>query len=139
MKIDLNHKRNVLVEKHSAYSKKKMFFLSFLDGCEIQIDKQYFRHLTFYTKNGKILFVKNSKNKIVRVRWRPIWMDFFYIYEMSHKEIQEFVKPLVEKYLELDNFTVDVLTPESSKQLEKISYKNFELMKQMENLLSNGN
>ena len=75
MKIDFHIKRKVLVEKYSIEIEKRNLFLSFLDGCKIQVDKRYPDYL-FYSKEAKILFQQDFKNKYFNIRYDLIWSIF---------------------------------------------------------------
>jgi len=55
MKVKLSITRKVLTEKFSLKNDMEVFFLSFLEGCEINTCEEY-PNFYFYVKAGKILF-----------------------------------------------------------------------------------
>lgn len=147
-KVDLNSKRSVLIEKFSIEKGKKVFLLSYLDGCKIEV-YEHNKNITYYTKRGKILFYKDSTHKLFGVRWKPIWMMFLYKFGMHYTEVQEFILPLIEKHLELEGFKVNVIEPELSAPLEgslkfnnqmrKVTKMAKNILKNQKRLLNNGN
>ena len=98
MIIKLDITRQVLTEKFSIKNEMEVFFLSFLEGCELKSNKKYSDSL-FYIKNDKIMFEYQFKSKYFWVRYDIIWSVFEQKYLMEYDQIQKFLKNLLEKHL----------------------------------------
>ena len=117
MKINLIITRKVLTEKLSIKNKQEALFLSFLDGCEIKLSERYTNSI-FYVKNDKVLFEQKLKSKYFYVTHDLIWSIFKYKYQMEYKQIQSFIKGMLETHLKLEGYTPDWLIDCNVQQLE---------------------
>ena len=108
MKVELIITRKVLFEKISIIRDMEVFFLSFLEGCEIKISDKYPDSI-FYIKNDKILFQQKMKNKYFWVEYDFIWSIFERKYGLNYTETQAFIKDLLETHIKLEGYTPDSL------------------------------
>lgn len=109
MKIDLGIRRKVLIEKHSKDIEKELFFLSFLDGCELKLSKAY-PYSVFYIKNGEPIFQQDFKYKNFWITYHKIWSVFEFKYLMNYYQVQSLTKDILEKHLKVDDFTPSSVT-----------------------------
>ena len=114
MTIKLQITRKVLFEKFSIQHEKEDFFLSFLNGCDIKITKDYPDSI-FYLKNDKVLFEQDFRSKHFKVRYSLVWSVLRNKYFMEIQEIQSFIKKILINYLKLEDFTPTLLF-----QLDKV-------------------
>ena len=63
MKVELIITRKVLFEKISIIRDMEVFFLSFLEGCEIKLSDVYPNYI-FYVKDDEILFQHANQKHI---------------------------------------------------------------------------
>lgn len=104
-KVNLHITRKVLFEKFSIKNDMEGLFLSFLDGCEMNVDEQYPNSI-FYVKNGKVLFRQELKNKYFSISNNSIWSVFYSKYCMDNQQIQVFMKGMLEEHLKLVGYTL---------------------------------
>ena len=97
-------KRMVLIEKTSQSAKS--FFLNYIQGLEVKIDKKRYIDTVFYSKNGCCLFNYNEKNGYLYCKYNGFWSVFEREYHMSHQQIKTFIKNGVEEH-----FKFKVTTP----------------------------
>ena len=99
-------KRMVLIEKTSQSAKSKSFFLNYIQGLEVKIDKKRYTDTVFYFKNGCCLFEYNEKNGYIYCKYDGFWSVFEREYHMNHQQIKAFIKNGVEEH-----FKFKVTTP----------------------------
>ncbi len=104
MKIELIITRKVLFEKFNIKHEMNVFFLSFLEGCEIKISDKY-QDFVFYVKNDLILFQQELKNRYFWVKYDLIWSVFESKYELNYAETQLFIKDILETHIKLEGYT----------------------------------
>ena len=106
--LNLIPTRKVLLEKHSMEVEIRDFFIEWLDGCEVVIDKRW-PDCVFYGKNKKTLFEKNTKCLLLYVRYDMIWSVFESRFGLEDKQTRAFIKNLLD-----DTLNFKGLTPSSA-------------------------
>ena len=104
MKVELIITRKVLFEKISIIRDMEVFFLSFLEGCEIKVSDKYPDYI-FFVKGDEILFQQDVKNKYFYVRYNLIWSIFESKYGLNYAETQAFIKDRLETHIKLEGYT----------------------------------
>lgn len=94
MKVELIITRKVLFEKFDIKHEMEIFFLSFLDGCEIKLSEKYPGSI-FFIKNDVVLFEQETKNKYFYIRYDSIWWVFGSKYGLDYFEIRSFTKEML--------------------------------------------
>jgi len=77
---------------------KEEFFLSLIDGIKILHQRKYPTEI-FWEKDGEILFEQIENKKLLLVNKKIIWNMFELLYDMNYIEIMNFIKDMIEKYL----------------------------------------
>ena len=110
-------KRMVLIEKTSQSAKS--FFLNYIQGLEVKIDKDFYLYSVFYFKNGCCLFKYNEKNGNIYCKYNEFWSVFEREYNMEHQQIQALIKNGV-----VEHFKIKVTTPKLMVRLWLYKWKN---------------
>ena len=132
-------KRMVLIEKESQSAKS--FFLNYIQGLEVKINKKRYIDSVFYFKNGCCLFEYNEKNGDLYCKYDGFWSVFEREYNMDHQQIQAFIKNGVEEHFKIkvttlirrfiiaifmveEHFKIKVTTPTVCSLPKRMGWKN---------------
>jgi len=96
-------KRIVLIEKKSQSAKS--FFLNYIQGLEVKIDKKRYIDTVFYFKNGRCLFEYDEKYGDLYCRYHGFWSVFVKEYHMDHQQINAFINNGVEEHFKIKGTT----------------------------------
>jgi hypothetical protein len=89
------------INREIYYPDLNNFFLNLIKNHEIKVDKKKYPNSIFYMKNGKFLFEYDKEIKDLFCSNERIWAVLENKFKLNHKQTQEFIKDLVETYLNL--------------------------------------
>ena len=101
----------------SIEQQKEQFFLNNLNGCTIM--KEENSHYINFIKNSKIIMQQDITNKYFYFDYDEIWRVFSDTFHLDYSQTQSFMKGMLEKHLNLKEYTTIYWRTLKSLVLEK--------------------